>query len=99
MTKKKTSKAGKKKAATPALPPERKQAADYLATLDEALEKGSYAGVRLLAERAPETLNEEERQAVRERVGRVTVDRAQLGVGAFAIFCVLIAATLTLVTG
>lgn len=99
MAKKKTNKGGKKKASTPELPPERKEAADYVATLDEALDKGAYAGVRLMADRAPATLNDEERQAVAERVGRVTVDRAQLGVGGFAILCVLIAAAITLVTG
>ena len=99
MAKKKGSKGQKKKAAEPALPPERKEAAAFLASVDDAIEKGSYAGVRVLAERAPSALDDGERAGLDERVGRVTVDPVQLGVGGFAIVCVLIAVALTLVTG
>ena len=68
MAKKKSAKGPKKKVAEKAtLPPERQEAADYVASLDEAIEKGSYAGVRVLADRAPEGLNDEERAAVAER--------------------------------
>jgi hypothetical protein len=99
MAKKKPAKGPKTKAAEPALPPERKEAADFLATVDEAMEQGSYAGVRMLAERAPAGLDDAERAGLSERVGRVTVDPVQLAVGGFAIVCVMIAAALTLVTG
>ena len=99
MAKKKNAKGQKKKGATPEVAPERKQAAAFLSSVDEAIEKGSYAGVRVLAQRPPDVLDDSERAGLRERVGRVSVDPVQLAVGGFAFVSALIAAMLTLVTG
>ena len=99
MAKKKSSKAQKKKGSSPELPPERKEAASFLATVDEAITNGSYAGVRMLAAHPPDVLDEPERAALVERVERVSVDRVQLAVAGFAFICVMLAAALTLVSG
>ena len=100
MAKKKISK-GKKKAGQAAAPlsPERQAAADLLRGVDAALERGSYAGVRAQAAHVDVDLTAEERAQVDARRALIEIDPVQLAIGGFAIICVLVAGTLSLVGG